>query len=139
MVSDEAACTQLYLHRLTMRDSQLEPESSPNTSSRDVVDPELARAKRKAKLRPKPSWVPTNCESQSRVSISSDSHSKKSMGFSIETTRSQSGLRRTSLGILAAGRRGGPMLTECRGLDRPCQPNEKRDRPGLRLVGRGGE
>lgn len=63
---------------------------------------EFARAKRKTKFNPRPSCVPTSFESQSLVSSSSESHSRKSMGFSIAVMRSQSGLRRTSLGILAA-------------------------------------
>lgn len=62
--------------------------------------PELARATRKTRFMPKPSCVPASFESQSLVSSSSESHSKKSMGFSIDVMRSQSDRRRTSRGIL---------------------------------------
>jgi hypothetical protein len=64
-------------------------------------DPKFARASKKAKFMPKPSCVPASFESQSLVSSSSESHRRKSMGFSIDVMRSQSGLRRTSLGIFA--------------------------------------
>lgn len=56
---------------------------------------------RNRKLSPNPSCVPTSPESQSLVSISSESQRIKSIGLSIEVMRSQSGRRRTSRGIVA--------------------------------------
>lgn len=71
------------------------------SSSFVVADPELARARRNTKLQASPSCVPAILESQSRVSISSESHSRKSMGFNMALSRSANGLRLTSRGIVA--------------------------------------
>lgn len=67
-----------------------DPSSKTGSTVRELLL--LALASRKAKFMATPICVPTTLESQSRVSISSDSHSKKSMGFSIALTRSKSGL-----------------------------------------------
>lgn len=71
-------------------------------SDNEDVNPTFARASKKTTFMAKPSCVPTNFESQSLVSSSSDSQRRKSMGFRFDVMRSQSGLRRMSLGILFA-------------------------------------
>lgn len=84
---------------LTKNESQPEPLSSLKTSSLEEEEDEFARAIRKTKLSPRPSCVPAEVESQSLVSSSSDSHSRKSIGFKADMMRSESGCRRTNRGI----------------------------------------
>lgn len=85
---------------LTKNESQPEPLSSLKTSSLEEEEEEFARAIRNMKLSPRPSCVPAEVESQSLVSSSSDSHSRKSIGFKADMMRSKSGCRRTNRGIL---------------------------------------
>lgn len=77
--------------------------SSPKTSSPGEEKAEFARAIKKTKLSPNPSCVPADVESQSLVSSSSDSHSKKSIGFKADMMRSESGCLRISRGGILAG------------------------------------
>lgn len=60
-----------------------------------------------------PARVPRALESHSLVSTSSDSHRRKSIGFSMVSTRSLSGFRRT---ILRAGAMAFGMRVVCRGV-----------------------
>ena len=85
---------------LTKNDNHPEPRSSAKTSSWEAdAAAELPRARRKMKFKAKPVYVPTSFASRSLVSISSESHKEKSLGFSDEVMRSHRGFRRTSLGI----------------------------------------
>lgn len=90
---------------LTKNESQPEPLSSLKMSSLEEEDEEFARAIRNMKLSPRPSCVPAEVESQSLVSSSSDSHSRKSIGFKADMMRSKSGCRRTNRGILDGNQR----------------------------------
>lgn len=84
----------------TKKASHPERESLLKMSSPDADEPELARASRNRKLRMTPSCVPDSFDSQSHVSISSDSQRSMSMGLSMAMTRSGKGLRRTRRGMM---------------------------------------
>jgi len=82
--------------------SQPDPLLSTNTSSPELrLGPLFALASKKIRFSAAPKGFAKLWSSQSLVSISSDSQSKKSKGFRYAFIRSSSGLLRTSRGIVA--------------------------------------